>query len=432
MTKGVFAASLLALSTAMIPTLATAQSETLLLQPSIPPDFDRDRNVSVVERPRPDYDPLGWRAGSFIILPQVQLGLGYSDNIYLGRGDKVDAPYLFATPSVRATSDWDRHLVQLRGSGTIRRFIGESARNEDVFSLGGTGRYDLSTDMAVTLEGQFARQFESPLSGEIETDNSALSHYDTATVALRGEYRAGQVRAVLAVDHSVFDFAKIKFPDGTERNQRFRDRDINRVTGQLQYAFTPSTGLYGQLSYGRTNYDTAFIGGVENRDSNGVRALAGLNVDIAGFLRGIVGVGYLWRNYDSPLYRDAKGFSAEAKLEYFFSPLTTFTLTGRRVIEDSSLGTVDAYFDNRIGLRVDHELLQNLILYGQAEAAFQDYIGTKRKNDIYRFTGGGRYLASRTFGIEAGLSYGKRKTNTVEFGRNYGEFRMQVALIIQR
>lgn len=432
MTKGAFAASLLVLSTALTPTLARAQSETLLLQPSIPPDFDRDRNVSVTERPRPDYDPLGWRVGSFVVLPQAQVGVGYSNNIYLGSDNKVDAPYIFVSPSFRATSDWDRHLVQLRGSATIRRFIGEPARNEDVFSIGGTGRYDFSTDTAVTLEGQFARQFESPLSGEIETDNSALSHYDTGTIALRGEYRAGQVRAVLALDHSAFDFATIKFPDGTERDQSFRDRKIDRVTGQLQYAFTPSTGVYGQLSYGRTSYDTPFIGGVANRDSNGVRALAGLNVDITGLLRGIVGVGYLWRNYDSPLYRDARGFSAEARLEYFFSPLTTFTLTARRVIEDSSLGTVDAYFDNRLGLRVDHELLQNLILYSQAEVALQDYIGTTRKNDIYRFTGGGRYLASRTFGIEAGLSYGKRTTNAVEFGRNYDEFRVQVALIIQR
>ncbi|MET1755178.1 outer membrane beta-barrel protein [Novosphingobium sp. RD2P27] len=432
MKQALLGLGLLASGLSSWPQAALAQSESLLLEPSLPADYDRGRNVSVTERARPDYDPLGLHVGSFLVFPQIQAGAGYSSNIYLDdSGERTDAPFVFLSPSVRAVSDWSRHRVQFRGSGTLRRFINESARNEDVFSIAADGRYDVSSEVAVSAEGQFAQFFESPLSGEVDPGVSALSNYQRASAGLRAEYRVGQIRAIAAVDRADFDFSNITLPDGTVRSQADRDRTIERLSGQLQYAWTPSASVYGRAFYTEIDYDQALANGNANRDSKGTGLIAGLNLDLAGFLRGIVGVGYLWREYHSPLYRDVQGFSAEARLEYFPSELTTVTLAGRRVIEDSNLGTSNAYFDTRLSARVDHELLRNLILYGQGEASFQNFIGTTDKSNVYRISSGARYLSSRDVALELGAAYGTRNSNSISRAE-FDEFRVQASLILQR
>lgn len=412
--------------------IAMAQSETLLLESSIPVEFDRGRNVSVVDRPRPDYDPLGINISSFNVVPQVQAGVGYSDNLYLTDAGQEGDGYFLLNPSVRVVSNWSRHSLQFRASGGFRRYFEQSLRNESTYSIGSLGRYEIGSDFVMTGEAQLARQFESPLTGEIESNVSALSRYNRSMMAVRGEYRSGQIRAVLAADRSTFDFNTITFPDGSKDSQADRNRAINRLTGQVQYAFTPSAGIYGQVSAAETNYDTTLFNGNANRDSSGIRVIGGVNLDLAGFLRGVIGAGYLWRKYDSPLYRDVSGFSAEAKLEYFFSPLTTFTLAGRRVIEDSAVSATDAYFDTRASLRVDHELLRNLILNTQAEFGWQNYVGSLRKSNVYRISGGGRYLSSNSLALDLALSYAGRNSNNVGFSREYNEFRAQFSIIYQR
>ena len=228
------------------------------------------------------------------------------------------------------------------------------------------------------------------------------------------------------------DFSPITFPDGSFNSQRDRDRRIDRLSGQLQYALTPTTAIYGLLSYSDTSYRSTLASGVANRDSKGVRAISGINVDFAGFLRGNIGVGYVWRNYDSVLYRDVKGFSTEAKLEYFYSPLTTFTLSAKRVIEDASLTSTVAYFDNRVTLRADHELLRNLLLNAQFDLSHQDYIGISRNSDIYRISGGGRYLSSNTLGLDMQIGYSRRTSGAATVGQTYDEFRVQFGIVLQR
>lgn len=411
---------------------AHAQSNSVLIEPSIPIGFDTGRNVSVTERPRPDYDAQGIPVGGFNVYPSIEMGGGFSDNVYLTENDKKADGYAFANPALRASSDWSRHALQVRAQGRFVRYFDETPRNENTFFLGGLGRADLSNDYMLTGEAQFTQQYESPINGEVTGEEAVLSKYQRGFLSMRGEYRSGRFRGVLAGDQTTLDFKEIRFLDGTFDPQRDRDRTINRVTGQLQYAFTPSTGVYGQISYADTNYRSPLSATLVNRDSEGVRILGGLNMDLAGFLRGTVGIGYVWRDYKAPIFKDVKGFSAEAKVEYFFSPLTTFTLAARRVVEDSSIGDSNAFFDNRVALRVDHELLRNLILNAQVDVAHQTYVDSPQKSDIYRISAGARYLSSDTLNLNFQIFYNGRDSSIAGTGRKYDEIRFQAGIVLQR
>jgi len=416
-----------------LPTIAHAQIEASPLVPAILPDgFDKGRNVSVTERPRPDYDPLGINLGSFMLFPKVETGIGLTNNVYLTDGNRESDGFAVFNPSARLRSEWDRHQVQLNAAGAFRRFFNNSIRNEDSFNLGALGRLDVGDSLAFTGEAQYAQQFETPITGDVDSSLAVLSQYKRDFQSLRAQYGVGQGRLILAVDRSHFAFDSIRLPTGTVIDQQNRDRTLSRVTAQAEYALTPSVSFYGQANYGDTNYDTQLSPGIANRDSDSYRFIAGSNFDLSALVRGTIGAGYIRRDYNSPLYKDVDGLSVEAKVEYFPTELTTYGLGLRRVIEDSNIGDTNAYFDNRASLRVDHELLRNLILNAIAEYAQQDFISSTRKTTFYRGSAGARYFLNRLLGLQLQLSYIKRDTTGDGLGQQFNEFRGQLTLVAQR
>ncbi|WP_293884084.1 outer membrane beta-barrel protein [Sphingomonas sp.] len=428
-TLGTITCSLLAMAYG---TEARAQSETTLIQPAIPDGFDRGRNVSVLARPRPDYDPLGITVNSFNVFPRVDVGVGATNNVFLTNTNTTSDVFAFVNPSFSAKSDWSRHQVLLRGGAQLRRFVDQPRRNENAWNLGALGRLDASESLSITAEGQVARQFESPFSGEVQSNLAVLSSYLRTFGQLRTEYQFGQGRALLVVDRTAFDFNSIKAANGARLDQSARNRHIARVTGQGEYAFTPSLAVYGQLGYSRTTYTRTLSSGLANRGSDAARVIGGVNFDLAGLLRGTIGVGYVQRNYKSALYRDVGGVSVESKLEVFPTELTTVTVAVRRVLEDSSIGSSNAFFDNRASVRIDHELLRNLLLNVTGEIARQNYIDSPARTNTYRVIGGGRYMVSRNFGIETQASYGNQVGNGTGVGNRFSELRGQIGIVLQR
>lgn len=412
-------------------TPAHAQSETLIVQPSLPEDFDRGRNVGVGQRSRPDYDPVGVRAGSFEIFPQIGLAAGYSNNIFYSGTDKTRGGFLMASPSVRARSDWSRHGLDFRAGTDIQRYFSHSRRNQTPWEVMAQGQLDLN-ELKLIPEAQIARQYENPLSGETSSDAVVLSNYLRKYAGLRGEYLSGRGKVTVAVDDTNYAFNDIRFQSGAVIDQSDRDRNIFRTTAQYQYAFTPSIATYVRMGYARTVYDRALLSGDSNRDSKGYQMLAGFNFDLAGFMRGTIGAGYTRRNFDSPLYRDVDGLSFEGKLEYFPSELTTVTLALRRVIEDSNIASTTAFFDNRIRLSVDHELRRNIILSPFGEYARQSYIGTSSRFNAYRFGTNARFLASNWLRFNLNLAYTGRSDGGALIDQKFNELRGQVGITLMR
>ncbi|MFZ2994698.1 outer membrane beta-barrel protein [Sphingobium sp.] len=413
-------------------TLAHAQSSdtTVLVDTAIPENYDRDRNVSVLERPRPDYDQLGIRRGGFLILPQAETGLGATSNVYLSSADKKSDGYAYLAPSILARSDWSQDMVQLSGTGMLRRFFKQDRRNESSFNLRALGRKDIGDSFSLTGEAHYAKIFESFDSGAIDSTLAVLSSYNRSYFSGRAQYRSGQSRAILAIDRTAFTFADINLSTG-DVSQADRDRVITRGTGEYQHALSPSISLYGQAGYGETKYSRTLFDGTQNRDSVGWRAIGGVNFDLAGFMRGKVGVGYIDRNYKSPVFRDTHGLSAEAVVEYFPSVLTTFGLTLSRTIEDSSVGNIGAFFQNRVQMRVDHELLNNLIVGSSAEYGRQKYVDDSTVNNYYRIAANARYLSSRFVSLNGQVTYNKRDSST-DFGGKLDDLRAQIGIIFRR
>ena len=407
-------------------------TDTTLSRPSIPEGFDRGRNLSVLETPRPDYDPLGILAGSFMVFPRLEAGIGATNNAFLTNGGRTASAFASLDPSVRVISDWSRHKLEIDGGSDIERYFSASRRDQTAWNVSGKGRLDIGEDFTLTGEADGARQYESPYSGGVQSNLAVLSNFTTSYLSAMGEYKSGQTRAEIAVDRTGYDFSRINLGSGLFIDQTDRNRVSTRVSGQVEYAFTPSVSIYGQAAYNKIDYDHLLQDGTANRDSTGFTVIGGTNFDLSGLLRGSIGLGYMHRSFDSPLYRDINGISAEAQIEYFPTDLTTITLRLRRFLEDSSISSNRPFFDNQASLRLDHELLANLLLNGEATYGRADYIGDSSHRSFYQIGGGAKYMLSRSIAIRGNLSYGTQTVSDPLLGQNLSEVRGVIGVVLQR
>lgn len=404
--------------------------ESLLLPPVVPPGFNRGRNQSVTELPRTAFNPVGIRIGSFNLLPSIQSGGGATSNTYY-TAEPTASAFISTTPSATLVSRWSRHELMVSGTGTLREYLGQSRRNEATWQSDVRGRVDLGRFSTVTIEEISTQANENQFTGEVTPVVAALSRYRRDFVSVRGVNQVGRTRTTIAADYASFRYQPVPLLSGESLDQSYRDRNIARVTGQFEYALSPSLAFFVQGSFANQAFRTELSPGVPNLDSNGYRALGGVNFDLPGKMRGSLGIGYTNQTFQAALYKPASGLSLEGQLEVFPTRLTTVTLGARRSIEITNLGASGAYWNNRVNARVDREVWRGILVNATAEYTRQTYIRSTQTGSGYRFGTGARYLSSRKVVVDGSVSYSNRATSSGAagtLGNEYDEVRGEVGL----
>lgn len=428
--RGLAAAALLC--AAAWPGAAAAQiGESLLVPPLQPENYDRGYNLAVTEQVPEGYVPLGVRVRSFLFYPSLRAGIGATDNAFLTPANPTTAAFSLVAPSIRMTSDWSRHQIRARASAEARDYVDQPRRDERLWNANLFGRLDFAEHVQLLAEFDASQRLENQFTGEIAPTFAALSRYRRLFGNVQAIRQAGRTRFSASIDRADFTFLPIRLLTGATVDQANRDREITRATVQAEVAMTPSVAVFGQIGYSWIGYDIPLAPGIPNLDSSGYRALAGLNFDIREKMRGSVGIGYSRREYDAAgRYAPLSGISVEARLQLFPTRLTTVTVTARRTLEDSNLGGT-AFFDNRAGVRLDHALLDNLIVGAGAEYARQTFLEQIDPADAYRLSLTSRYLVTRQLVLDAGMSYSRRVGNAQSLLTGFGELRAETSATFQ-
>lgn len=392
----------------------------LTIQAALPQDFNRGRNVSVQEQRQPDYIALGLRLGGFTLNARVTSGAGTTSNTYLTSQNKNASAFLAQQASARLSSQWSRHSLQLSATAVERQYLGESRRNEDLWALDGSGQLDLLSALTIESNVNVSRRLENLFSGEVAPTVAALSQYRRDYALLRSTYTQGRARALVTIDQASFRFFPVDLVAGGERDQSARDRQISRLTVQLEYARSPSVALFAQASATRIDYDNRPAVGLQKLGSKSIRVLGGINVDIAGQIRGTIGVGYSVRNYDATLYKTVSGLLGEVQLQTFPTQRLTLGIDGRRTIEDITAGAIRPSIVTRASISVDYELLRNMII-----SATGSYVNQRRNGDTFRGTAGGRYLLTRRLSLQGTASMNRRVASSIS------ELRIEASIAYQ-
>jgi hypothetical protein len=398
--------------------------------PVLPSDYPSERS-SVAERYRPEYQSAGVPVGSYTLLPEVGVGLGYIDNVFGAESNKASDFYAAINPSVTLTRQGGAATgatITATAAANLRRFFDEKAANETGYRGMLDGAVPLGNAVTINGGGGYERAYQRQDSGAFLTTARSPIRVDNLTGYLRARLGGSRIRTTVGVDVRDEAYGDARLTDGSRIDQGYRDLTTLRGVARVETSFTGALSGFVEGRYSDLNYNRQFIApGLANRDGKQAEGYVGLRVD-AGKLRGIVSGGYTHRTFDANVYRNFGGLAIDGELTYFASGLTTYTLTAFRNISETGDAGVTALFGTGGRLRVDHELLRYIILSGRVGYDSYSYRGINRSDKIATVGGGVRYLANRRFEINADADYTKRTSNNA-FGTEFNRFQVLVSLV---
>jgi len=347
--------------------------------------FTRDRGADVRERQHQALmaDSGGFSIGGLAVRPRLAASLEAADADW--GGERSSDLALRLSPGVEAASHWPRHALTFQAEGGLGRRAGLEKMGAEAgdpalsdWRLAAEGRLDIRRGLTAT--GGVSLDRVAALLGEVGAfdPSSTVSptdryHMTQTHLALTGQ----QARAVwsLRADWRELDYRGVDPAQNRPAQNRPAlnrdDQQIMRFGARAAYALSPSLALYAEASGDERRHEG---GGGWEASSRGRMALIGVDFERAGLMRGDLAVGWLRRSGLSGSEQDRDGWAGRARLDWFVTPLTTVRLSGSRAAEDGSgpdrrvLGSTAALV-SAVEVRVDHELLRDLVLSGRVAGA---------------------------------------------------------------
>lgn len=380
---------------------ATELHPDLLLPPMGPPQYDvtrrgeEPRGTTVRSRSRPEVAPLGARFGSFLVLPEVDLRLGYNDNLRATENESRADLYSVIEPRLEMRTDWSRHALKAGAQATHGRYQDVTAENYDDWRVFADTRLDLGRASAVFGRISAARLHEDRAAPET-TNTTEVSTYRVVDTEGGWSHPFGRFDLQLQAGLSDYDFDTV---DTTGLPPGFlvgddRDRQARRSEARLRYAAWPGYGAFVRAAYNTQEYEARAPDGTD-RDSKGYEVGLGVDLELTNLIFGDAFVSYYHQNYAAPGFEDTGGLGFGANLHWNPTMLTTVHLGARRSVQESTLPNASGYESTHVTLELDHELLRNLLLSGGTSFTRRSYQELNREEELVQYHFGVNYMTNR-------------------------------------
>ncbi|HEX6958804.1 MAG TPA: outer membrane beta-barrel protein [Ferrovibrio sp.] len=376
------------------------------------------RGQTVMERPRPDYDPIGIRLGGFMLLPGLTVGESYNSNIFATENNTQDDFITTIQPSANLRSNWNNHALNFHADSSIERYADHSSEDIEDYTLTTDGRLDVLHDLRLYGGAGYLRRHEARSSPDNVSGSTERARYDDYQATAGIEKVFNRLSTRLDGQFDRFRYGDVTLSNGTVSDLSDRDRDQTQVSLRTGYELAPLRQVYLLGAYNWRNYDSEVNSGFD-RDSTGYLLAVGADYDIDGvtFLEGYVG--YRVQDYDDPALKSLGGWASALKLTWNVTRLTTVTGTLSRTVEETTVSNASGYFSTKAEVRADHELLRNLILNASLAYQNDDFEGVSRTDNYYLASIGAQYLMNRYLSLSGG--YGYRTRNSDQSGADFDE-----------
>lgn len=391
--------------------------------PSSQTEIQDVRGQSVRDRARPGYDAVGVRAGSFLILPKLDVSEQYNDNIYATESGATSDFITNVSPSVNIKSLWSRHSLNLRAALSQYWYNSHSSENRLDWNVGADGRLDVLRDTYLTADVGYQQAHEDRGSPNSETSAAEPTEYDLFEGSLGLHQRFNRVTASLTGTYDNYDYKDVPTNSGTVIDEDARDRKEYLGALRLGYDVSPDTNVYVEGSLNKRDYNqTATV----DRSSQGYAAVIGSEFKLSQLAEGRIYVGYQEQNYDAARFSSNGGLAYGAKVNWFVTPLTTIRFSAASAIDESIDPLASGYKAQQVGLGIDHELLRNLVLSGDIAYENDDFGDISRKDDVTSAVLGATYLLNNFFAV--GLNYGIVDRSSSISGADYTQNRVGITI----
>ncbi len=347
------------------------------------------------------YAALGIRAGSFLIMPAVELSAAYATNPSSVPGGGP-APYFVVAPELHAQSDWSRHSLTADIISSYTEY-GDSltpSLNRPYVNSKIDGRLDVTRQTQINLEGRFIVDTDYPGSPNLPAGLAKLPIYTTTggTLGVAQQFNRLDVSLKGTADRSTYNNSVLT--DGESLSND--DRNYNQFAGILRLGYEVDPGMkpFVEVSEDTRVYDLQYDSSGFQRDSNGTSVKVGGTINVFGSLTGEMAVGYLQRDYQDPTLPTISGAIADGSLIWQATALTTAKLTAASTVSESTLPGVSGEFSRDFSLQVDHALRYWLVATLIVGYERDKYVGSARDDNRYFASAGLTYKLSRSLQLK--------------------------------
>jgi len=375
------------------------------------------RGIHVLDRERPEFDAVGVRAGSFMVYPEVSLGLSYDDNVF-GTPTATDESLIYGVrPSVSIESDFGRHALNFNAYTDTNFYEAESSEDRTEWGAAVDGVVEVSPLTQIQALVSYDQLVEDRTSTNRVAGGSEPTEYSAFNAAAYLNQRFNRMTASVGAVYIDMDYEDTPAIGGGILDQDFRDHEKWEVPVRLSYDVSADTSVFVRGTYNIREYDQQPPVVAVTRDSDGYDVGVGAAFDFTNLLRGEAWVGYMSQEYDQVGFPGIDGIDFGLAAEWYASELTTVTAGVDRSIEDSASAGSSGHLDTNFSLGIAHELQRNIILTADASYLDVEFEGITRTDETISAGVGAQYLLNRN--AEIALNYDYVTRDSTLTGQDY-------------
>lgn len=389
--------------------------------------------LTVVTRPRPDYDSSGISAGNFVIRPELDESTGYDSNV-LSTPRPHGSPLIETNASLSADNDFGESHLGARLSVDDIRYPSQPDQNFTNWTAELDGSHQFGLDI---LSTSYTHLTLSETPGGLDTpqlQTPLAYNIDSGRISYRANFSHSFLTPTLEVAQYTFGNGIVQ---GAGYDQSYRDRIVVTPSLTAGYEFSPHRNAVLVVRDSIASYQNR-VADQPGRDYNDISLLGGLDYDTDSVIRYRVLAGYEARTFSaSTQFKSIQAPIVEGTAIWSPTEITTVTGTLARRIEDSADETTAGYTLSYAQLRLDHEYLPNVLLHASGGIYFTQYRDNIGNQSLYTFGLGATYLMNRNMQLGVGYDFtGRNSPGGISFGllgpvsetSNYTDHRIALTL----
>ncbi|MCC6919895.1 MAG: outer membrane beta-barrel protein [Alphaproteobacteria bacterium] len=351
----------------------------------------------------------GMQAGPWKVTPTATLRGGYDDNVTTVSVEPVATPFAQLRGRIDAVNADGPDSFLVYAEATQTWYF--EASDLDQFDARGGLDFAVQADDYVRIRGGIGVS----TNGEIDSANEGiviggafdpyvdLARYLAIPASLGVTYDTGRwfVRADGALTY--YDYDDRTTLGGTKVDQDFRSGTVADLDMRAGWHFSPSTSVFVQGGYNLQRFDD------KSANSDGWRAVAGLQFELSRLLTGEVFAGYAAQSYAGS--GDTTGLTYGASLDWFATELVSLHLQARRdfgaertAIVGGASVTSPVTHDS-VAFQVEYEPLRQVLIRGRAGYQWDTYEGSDRTDKRFFAGLGADYVITPNFRLNLDYLY---------------------------
>jgi hypothetical protein len=382
--------------------------------------FLRGRYTAVTERQQSEFDPEAVRAGAFEISSRLSATAEYNNNIFAEPNNADDDTIIRVRPELEARSTWSSHELNAGVAVDHKGYVSNDSQTTTDYNAFVGGRLDVQR--AFNFRGRLdAAHFTEPRYEPGAGASVDPVEYDRMGARGGAAFRSDRFQVEGDVGQIDTDF------EGSIND--FRDATESYMFGRASYAVSPDMAIFVQGRSADLDYGTPAVGD-PNRDGARSFVQVGANFELQAPFAGEIAVGQITDEKDDPTETDIEGLSVDGRVQWFPTQLTTVTFRAHRGVFDPGIRQVTNAIDTNYGVRADHELRRNILLFGEINGGTYEFEGYDREDDFIEARFGAGYKLNKNMRIDLSYSLHTRNSSGAQADRDLDQNILSAGLVI--